>query len=383
MPPEPKTWIEVSKKALKQNIRAIRSHIRLKTEFMAVVKSNAYGHGLEETAQAVSKSVDWFGVDNVDEGLVLRKQGITQPILVLGYTRQSRLEDCIRNKLSFVVSAMETAQALRDPRLIRLCARYGGARVHLKIETGTMRQGTEGSELLRLANALKKTPGVVIEGCSTHYANIEDTTDHSYAETQLARFKKSVEALKKGGIVPRWKHTACSAATLLFPETHFDLVRVGISLYGHWSSKETLAVAKHNKRTPDLHPALTWKTIVAQVKRVVKGAAIGYGCVERVARPSKIAVLPVGYWDGYDRSLSGAGIVLIRGQRCKIVGRVCMNMCMADVTDVPGISVEDEVVLIGRQKQERVTAEEIAAICGTIQYEILTRINPLIPRIVV
>lgn len=383
MRPEPKTWIEVSKKALQQNVRAIRSYIGQNTAFMAVVKSNAYGHGLAETVKAVSKYVDWFGVDNVDEGIILRKQGITQPILILGYTRRSRLEDCIRNKLSFVVSAMETARALRDPRLTRIASHFGGARVHLKIETGTMRQGTKGKELLRLAHALKKTPGVVIEGCSTHYANIEDTTDHSYAETQLARFKKSVDALKKEGIVPRWKHTACSAATLLFPETHFDIVRVGISLYGHWSSKETLAVAKHTKRMPDLRPALTWKTIVAQVKPVAKGSAIGYGCTERVSRPSKIAVLPVGYWDGYDRSLSGSGIVLVRGRRCKIVGRVCMNMCMADVTDVPGISVEDEAVLIGQQQRERVTAEEVAAICGTIQYEILTRINPLIPRIAV
>lgn len=383
-----KTWVEISRSALTANVKAFRNHLGNKTGFMAVVKSNAYGHGLVETAKvADAAGAEWFGVDNVDEGIQLRKNGIRKPILVLGYTLNSRVKDCVANGLSFVVYNMETVNALRSLKLKRLGPRptknAKAAYVHLKIETGTSRQGISGNELRTLVRALKKTDGVVIEGASTHYANIEDTTDSSYAELQLKRYHEGLQLLKSEGVDPPWKHTACSAAAILFPETYFNLARVGIAMYGLWPSKETQAVAARQKRAIRLTPVLTWKTVVAQVKHVKKGTPVSYGLTERVSRNARLAILPIGYWDGYDRrGMSNTGQVLIRGQRCKIVGRICMNMCVVDVTDVRGAKVEDEVVLLGSQKKERISAEDIASKMGTINYEVVTRINPLIPRIV-
>ena len=382
-----KTWVEISKNALTGNVRAFRKHVGNKTAVMAVVKSNAYGHGLVPVAQlADAEGAAWFGVDNVDEGIALRQAGIAKPILILGYTLNGRLKDCVDHRLSFVVYNLETVNALRALKLKKIPTNpplsAKAAFVHLKIETGTTRQGISGAELRKLAQELKKTPGVVIEGASTHFANIEDTTDHSYAEQQRIRFQEGLSILEKEGIDPPWKHAACSAATVLFPDTYFNIVRLGISMYGLWSSKETLAVAKQKHRLLKLMPVLTWKTIVAQVKKVKKGTPVSYGLTERVTRDSKLAVLPIGYWDGYDRKLSSVGHVLIRGRRCKIMGRVCMNMCVVDVTDVPNVRVEDEVVLIGSQKKEYLSADEVASQCGTINYELVTRVNPMIPRIV-
>lgn len=382
-----KTWVEISKSALTSNVRAFRRHVGAKTAVMAVVKSNAYGHGLVDVSQiADTEGVAWFGVDNVDEGIALRKAGITKPILILGYTLRDRLRDCVDYRLSFVVYNLETAMALKALQLKPIVGtpKLGAkaAFVHIKIETGTTRQGVDGDDLVKLARALKKIPGVVIEGASTHFANIEDTTDHVYAEEQLERFKRNLGLLSNEGIHPPWIHAACSAATVLFPETYFNLVRLGVSMYGLWSSKETLAVAKQKHQLLSLKPVLTWKTIVAQIKRVKKGTPVSYGLTERVTRDSKLAVLPVGYWDSYSRLLSGTGVVLIRGHRCKVVGRVCMNMCVVDVTDVPGVKVEDEVVLLGTQKKETVSAEDIASRIGSINYTVVTNINPLIPRIV-
>jgi len=373
-----KTWVEISQSALTSNIRAFQHHLGDGVAMMAVVKSNAYGHGLVETARLADVAgVEWFAVDNVDEGLKLRKEGIKKPILVLGYTLNSRLKECVMNRLSFVVYTQETVRALRVLKL------KPPALVHLKIETGTTRQGVCGKELRALARALKKTPGVVIEGVSTHYANIEDTTDSSYARMQLKRYQEGLALLKLEGIDPPWKHTACSAAALLFPETHFNLARIGIAMYGLWPSKETQVAAATQKQAIRLTPVLTWKTIVAQVKHVSKNTPVSYGLTERVTRDSVLAILPVGYWDGYDRrGLSNVGQVLIRGRHCKIIGRICMNMCVVDVTDVPRVRPEDEVVLLGIQKGERISTEDLASKIGTINYEVVTRINPLIQRIV-
>lgn len=383
MKPLRKAWVEISKSALTKNVSAFRRHLGPKVAVMAVVKSNAYGHGLVETAKIADRAgTAWFGVDNVDEGIALRKSGAIKPILVLGYTLNSRLRDCVSNDLSFVAYNLETARALAR---LRLTGKRGNvAKVHLKIETGTTRQGIEGKELTRLVRELKKTRGVVIEGASTHYANIEDTTDASYAKSQLRRFEEGIALLHREGIDPPFLHTACSAAAILYPVTHFNLARIGISMYGLWPSKETHAVARREKKQLTLAPALTWKTIIAQIKTVPKGTPVSYGLTERTTRPSKLAIIPVGYWDGYDRrGLSNIGQVLVHGRRCKIVGRVCMNMCVIDVTDVPGARVEDEVVLLGRQGRDAITAEYIASKLDTITYEVVTRINPQLTRIVI
>lgn len=375
----PKIWVEISRSAIAANVRSFKKQLG-STLCMTVVKSNAYGHGLVEFAQqAAQAKTDWFGVDSLDEALRLRSAKIKQPILVLGYTSPQRFLEAAKANISLTVyslTAVKAAKKMRVPRSQKL-------RVHLEIETGITRQGLAGEALFALARALQKLPQVEIEGVFTHFANIEDTTDSSYSKQQLLRFSEACEALKTFGVVPRVRHTACSAAAILFPNTYFNLARVGISSYGFWPSKETQAVAQRMSSPLRLKPVLTWKTLIAQVKAVPSGTAISYGLTEKVVRDSLIAVIPVGYWDGFDRGFSRIGQVLVRGKRCKVMGRVCMNMCMIDVTDVPGVKEGDEVVLLGRQGAELLTAEELAAQLGTIHYEVVTRINPLIERRIV
>ncbi len=234
------------------------------------------------------------------------------------------------------------------------------------------------------SSASPRSRGLRLEGASTHFANIEDTTEHAYAEQQISTFARVVERLRAAGHDVPIVHAACSAATLLFTRTHLDLARIGIALYGIWPSKETyVSCLERGKPTLDLRPALTWKTRVAQVKAVPEGSYVGYGGTFRATRESRFAVLPVGYHEGYDRALSNVAHVLVRGRRAPVRGRVCMNMMLVDVTDVPGVALEDEVVLLGAQGEERIRAEQVGVWCGTIPYEVVSRIHPALPRVVV
>jgi alanine racemase len=330
-------------------------------------------------AGVISDKVDWLGVDSISEALKLRQVAIKKPILVLGYTELADLREAVKNNISLTVYNKETIEKLgkipiHNPNL--------NPKIHIKIETGTSRQGVSENEILEFIKFVKQFPSIEVQGLSTHYANIEDTTDSSFAKSQLETFSRVAEILKKEGLLPL-RHTACSAATILFPETRFEMVRLGISMYGLWSSKETKAVAKNKNLELELKPVLTWKTIVAQIKNIPAGTSVGYGLTERVSRDSKIAILPIGYYDGYDRKLSSIGSVLVRGKRCKILGRVCMNMIIIDVTDVEKVELEDEVVLLGRQGREEVSVEDLAQKIGTINYEVVTRINPYILRHIV
>ncbi len=368
----PKTWVEVSRAALVGNAREFRRVLGAQTALMAVVKSNAYGHGTAETVRAVRGQASWFGVDALPEALTVLRQAPRSKVLMLGVTLPAWMSVAVRRGLRVSVSSPETARTV--PR---------GAVVHVEVETGLTRQGVGDRELPAVLRLLRKR-GAQVEGMFTHYANIEDTTEHSYARGQLARFRKALVVAEKvlGAPVPL-PHTACSAAAVLFSETHFSLARIGISLYGQWSSKETFVSARAARRTIALSPALTWKTTVAQVKTVRAGTPVSYGLTERMHRSGRIAVLPVGYWDGFGRRLSSIGEVLIRGRRAKIVGRVCMNMCMADVTGISGVREGDEAVLIGRQGSAVISADDVAAKIGGINYEVLTGINPTLPRILV
>lgn len=381
-----KTWVEISKLNLLSNLAQFQRIVVPKVKLMAVVKSNAYGHGLIEVSKLLSqnrKAKLWFGVDSIDEALKLKNAGIKFPILILGYTEKSRLSEAVRNGFRLTVYNQKTIKELGKISISDSHFLNKKINVHIKVETGTSRQGVLESDILEFVRLIKKYPYINIEGLSTHFANIEDTTDHSYAMLQLKRFINVVNLLKRNGIEIPIKHTACSAATILFPKTHFDMVRIGISLYGHWPSKETFISAREQKKAIKLLPVLTWKTKIAQIKNVKAGTPISYGLTERVPHDTKIAILPIGYWDGYDRGLSSIGNVLISGKRCKVLGRVCMNMIVVDVNHIKDVKVEDEVVLIGKQGDEEITAEEIAQKLGTINYEVLTRINPLIPRIIV
>ncbi len=303
------------------------------------------------------------------------------PILVLGYVELADLDELVRLDLEPVVTGAATLD-----RLEKAGADQGReVKVHLKAETGTHRQGVPRSELAGMVERIRTSTVLRLEGLSTHYANIEDTTDHSFARRQIEAYRSIRTAVEErlGGRIPVC-HTACSAATLLLQETHMDLVRVGISLYGLWPSRETMISCREEMGSlPDLQPVLAWKSRIAQVQTVPEGDFVGYGCTWRATRESKIAVLPVGYNEGYDRRLSGTAHVLVRGRRAPVRGRVCMNMCMVDVTDIPGASLEDEAVLLGGQGEERISAEQVAAWCGTIPYEVVTRIHPSLPRIVV
>lgn len=374
-------WVEVSRKALTRNVSQFRRRVGSGRKLLAVVKANAYGHGILEVSRiAIGAGADWLGVNSLEEGIELRRAGVRAPILVLGYVPLGRLGDAVAHGLRLTVYNKASVDGLAAA-----CRRLKKkARVHVKVETGTNRQGVVEGELPAFARSIQRRPGLVLEGLSSHFANIEDTTDHSFPQRQLAAFERSVRGLEKAGIEVPIKHMSCTAATILFPETYFDMVRVGIGLYGLWPSKETyLSCALDKRESLTLEPVLTWKARIAQVKRIAKGGAVGYGCTFRATRRTTLAVIPVGYYDGYDRGLSNTAYVLVRGQRAPLRGRVAMNFSTADVTDIPNVGIEDEVVLLGAGGRERITAEQLAALAGTISYEIVARINPLVPRIVV
>ncbi|TAK04652.1 alanine racemase [Patescibacteria group bacterium] len=371
----PKTWVEVSRAALRHNARQFKRALGPKTALMVVVKSNAYGHGLSETVRALRDHTPWFGVDSVPEAILGLKAAPRARFLVLGASLPTWIGSAARKGIRLSVSSPEEAAlvARKAPR----------ATVHLQIETGFTRLGILEKDLPGTLRRLRRA-GTNVEGLFTHYANIEDTTEHSYARGQLARFRRALDVAETilGRAVPL-PHTACSAAAILFPQTHFALARVGVSLYGLWPSKETLVSARAAGRPLDLRTALTWKTTVAQVKTVKAGTPVSYGLTERMPRSGKVAVLPVGYWDGYDRGLSSVATTLVRGRAAKVLGRVCMNMMMVDVSGIPGVRMGDEAVLIGRQGRGEVRVEHLAAKIGTINYEVVTRINPTLPRLLV
>jgi alanine racemase len=380
-------WVEIEASALRNNIAEFKRRLGsepgsgARPRLGAVVKSNAYGHGMIEVARiAAGTHADWLCVNNVDEGVALRQAGITLPILVMGYVPLDGLDEVVEHELQPIVYNPETIDRLNTIASARR-ARVG---IHVKIETGTHRQGVLERDVPAFIARIKSAQALRLSGVTTHFANIEDTTDHAFAESQMAAFARVADAIAGLSPEPFLRHNACSAAVLLFNRTHLDLVRVGISLYGLWPSKETyVSCLERGKPSLDLKPVLTWKTRIAQVKQVPEGGFVGYGCSWRATRPTKIAVLPVGYYEGYDRELSGLAHVLVRGKRAPVRGRVCMNMCMVDVTDIPAAALEDEVVLLGRQGDERITAEQLAAWRGTIAYEIVSRIHPSLPRVVV
>jgi alanine racemase len=257
--------------------------------------------------------------------------------------------------------------------------------IHLKIDTGTKRQGLDRSSIAEICRAAAGE-GLSIVGIATHFANIEDTLEHEFARRQLELFGDAIALLRRelGGEVP-YVHAACSAASLLFRETDFNLARIGISMYGHWPSRETRLtwILDHGRDGVKLEPTLSWRTVIGQLQRASTGESVGYGRTWRALRPTLLAVLPVGYADGYARALGNRARVLMGGRPVPVVGRVCMNMMMVDVTDLPGVAVGDEVVLLGRQGDSVVTAEELAELSGTINYEFLARLSPAIPRFVV
>lgn len=376
---EPLSWCEIDRQALSHNLRELRRVTGPGPLFAPVVKANAYGHGLALASRAfVAAGADWLCVNELSEAVALRGAGITVPILVVGHVPRADMATAAELSLRVVVYDRGAVDAAGEAG-----RRFGRpVPLHVKVETGNNRQGLPHEEALALARHVSSTPGVVLEGASTHFADIEDTTDHSFAESQLARFVELVTACRAEGMALPVCHCANSAAAILWPRAAFDMVRVGLAAYGMWPSKETyISALEAHRHDLSLTPALTWKTRIAQVKSVPAGSFVGYGRTFQTTHDTLLAVLPIGYYDGYDRRLSNQAHVLIDGHRAPVRGRVCMDFVMVDVTDVPAVHPEQEVVLLGGSGPARLHAEQLAAWIGTINYEVTTRIHERIPRV--
>jgi alanine racemase len=372
-------WAEVDLAAIEHNLRELRRITRPSASLMAVVKANAYGHGSVAVARAALQSgADFLGVARIDEALALRAAGLAAPILVLGYTPPERAAELLANDLTQTVFSPEAA------RLLSATAVQKGRtlRVHLKVDTGMGRIGLPAGPQALLQNAVAAAleiaplPGLEIEGVFTHFASA-DSTDKSFTHQQIDRFMDLLDLLRQNGLEIPIRHAANSAAIIDLPETHLDMVRAGIALYGLYPSDE---VAKDRIR---LIPAMTLKARVVQVKSVPAGFSVSYGMTFRTERPTIIATIPVGYADGYSRALSSRGRMLIREKAAPIAGRVCMDMTMVDAGEIPEVAVGDEVVIFGRQGAARLGAEEVADILGTISYEVVSALTARVPRVYV
>ncbi len=368
MPDSVNSWlrIEVDRSALVHNMEILRRIVAPASRTMAVVKANAYGHGLLHAAEAfLAGGADMLGVHSVPELHQLRTGGISAPVLVLGPATAQEVLVTTGPNTAYTVGSLDM---LRD--LARLTVPVA---VHLKVETGVNRQGITERELDEALAIIRGGDNLDLAGLSSHFADIEDTTDHSFADKQMERFEAYRRRLSEAGYPDLDHHMSCSAAALLWDRTHRSVARVGISAYGIWPSRETLVSVRQRGRPElDLQPALTWKVRIAQIREVPAGETVGYGRTWKAMTDSRIAVLPVGYADGWPRALSGRCHVLIDGKRAPLVGRICMNLCMADVTHISGARAGGDAVLLGRQGDETITAEMLAGYLGTIPYEVLT-----------
>ncbi len=344
---------------------------------MAVVKANAYGHGSFAVSATIESLVDCFGTANGTEALALREYGIKKPIVVLNYYGIDQAESLVAHNLTLVVYDLKQAQAISKAAK-KLKTK---AKVHIKVGTGLSRLGVLARDAVSFVKKVRKFPNLEVEGLFSHFAASED--DPTFTMIQLNHFRRIIEDLENNLIFIPVRHIACTASALAFPESRFDMARIGIGIYGLQSYKSIYSLVQKNNPGFNLKPALTWKSRVLAVKELPAGAYVGYGRSYRTPRKTKLAILPVGYNEGYDRKLSNLAEVLINGRRCKVRGRVYMNLLSVDVTDIKNAKAGNEAVLLGKQGKEEVGADELALIAETINYEIVTRINPTIPRILV
>ncbi len=348
---------------------------------LAVVKANAYGHGAVEVAREVAAlGSPMLGVALVEEGLELREAGVAAPILVLGASYGDRYDLLVRHRLTPVIFTRAHLASLAE------AARAAGVRAgaHLKIDTGMGRIGLRPTELDDFVAAARRTPEVAVEGLCSHFASA-DLEDPALTERQVALFEEAAARLRAAGLPLRWRHLATSAGTLEYPAARQDLTRPGLLLYGYRPFARAARSPAAAEAVGALRPALSWRTAIVHVKDVPEGTPISYGGRWVARRRSRIAVLPVGYADGYDRRLSGRpgfgkGEVLVRGRRAPVAGSICMDLTMVDVTDVPGAAVGDDVVLVGEQGGARIGLDELAERAGTIVYDLLCAIGARVPR---
>ncbi|MDP2661846.1 MAG: alanine racemase [Dehalococcoidia bacterium] len=359
------TWAEIDLGALKQNARVLKGLIGNECQLLAVVKANAYGHGAPAVARsALEGGASRLGVACPDEGVELRLAGIEAPILILGYTAPMEAEKAVRHGLTPTVNSLQHAEAVAGAsrRLGKVTP------VHLKVDTGLNRFGLDRAGVLALARAIEHLPSLRLEGAYTHFASA-DEADKSFTWRQFEEFMAVVQEMDIS-----IRHVANSAAILDLPEMRLDMVRAGIALYGLYPSPDV------SRATP-LSPVLSLKSRVARVREVAECETVSYGRTWMAPSRCAIALAPCGYADGLPRLLSNRGAMLVRSRRAPIVGRICMDLAMIDVTGIDGVSEGDELVVIGGQGQESISVEEIAGQAGTISYEILCGVSRRVPRI--
>lgn len=363
------TWLEIDLSAVAHNARLLRARAQQGARVMAVVKADAYGHGAEAVANvALQNGAQALGVAIPEEGIALRRAGIAAPILVLGGIAPEAARDIVRHGL---------AQTVYDEATLRLLAKAAEsegrpAAIHIKVDSGMGRIGVRNAKaLLALAERALAEPGIVLEGVYTHFATA-DAQDTAYREAQHARFTEAVAALRHScpGVVV---HAANSAALLCAPHTHHGMVRAGIALY--------LDPQFPGGASDGLRQAMRWVTRAVHAKEIAPGESVGYGCHFTASRQTRVMTLPVGYADGYHRCIGGRGYALVRGQRAPVIGRVCMDQAMLDVTDIPGAGVGDEVVLLGAQGDDAVSVREMGIWCGLIDYEVVLSPTGRVPKV--
>ncbi len=372
--------MEISRTALAANVALIQALLEPTVSLCAFVKSFAYGHNIELVTRLLGESgVTHFGVDSLDEALTVRKVAPDAAIFIMGMVPAERFNEVVKNDCVQNIYDEEDLAAIINAAI----AEQKVALVNIEMETGLNRLGAADRVLADLLRIIKNNPrSVKLVGLSTHLSSAEDTAEQHFVYTQEDALQRALSICASYELIVPFVHCANSAATIFAPRVHDTMVRVGLALYGLWPSAE-LRLAVQRGRAFELQPVLSWKTKVAQVKDVPAGGAVGYDRTFITNRAIRVAILPVGYWDGYDRGLSNKGRVLLHGRPCAVLGRICMNMLMVDVSEIPQIKVGDTAILLGREGMSSVTAETIAQELGTINYEVVTRINSLIPRLVV
>ena len=374
--------IELSQSALKKNVEFIRSKVSDHTIISAVVKANAYGHGISMFVPMAEKcEIRHFAVASSYEAWEVL-QAITKDstIMIMGILHPEDLEWVIENEIEFFVFDF---QRLKES--CEIAQKIGKkAIIHLEVETGGNRTGLPEQELTKALTFLKENKKCLeFKGLCTHYAGIETLANQFRIVKQIQKFNELYNATKKFGYSPQIRHTACSAATLAFPETTMDMVRVGTALYGLWPSPDiyNLHLMRENKiKDHPLKRVMTWKTRVMHIKQISKDDFVGYGTSFQASRNMKIAVIPIGYSNGYDRSLSNRGYVLIKGKKAPIVGLINMNVFMVDISSIPDVEVGDEVVLVGRQKNNAISIKSFSEFSNSINNEFVSRLPDAIPR---
>lgn len=363
------SWAEIDLEAIRQNVRSFRKHVGDSVQVMAVVKANAYGHGAVPVAKAALEAgAARLAVHRLTEGIELREAGIEAPILVMGYTPPPGAGEFVRWNLTPSMITPEFAQALAS----QAATQNKIVPVHVKVDTGMNRFGLFPEEVVPFLAMVCKMEGLRLEGMFTHFATA-DARDGTWVLQQIKVFDEVIAAVRNAGIDIPVIHAANSATTMRYPQAHYNAVRPGIAMYGMNPSSEWEPVF-------NLHPALTLKSRISRVRDLPVGAGISYGRTFVTSRPTRAGLVTVGYGDGYHRILSNKGVVLVRGQRALVLGRVCMDQFVIDVTDIPGVEQDDEVVLVGSQGDERVSAEEVGRLAGSINYEVTTGLLPRVIR---